>query len=304
MTTYSSYEAAKIANPESEIVTKDERFATKKSMSTYNLMVTSTEDQWVICNPADHCMTVEKFLADGHTFVEGDIYLDNSNCVRIVGEFDVAVSSANANGAFDNLLYILRAAALEEKEESELIVISDNDLIEKLFDGFNRITAESEYQDAYDIACEMLELESERANLKKDKPKRSKGKPIECEIGTEVCKPKRTKTEFVKCEFDQVYLAAKAVFDGEELFVGFVDHSGEPTGEYSVAVDQQRASRNYQHLYRKVEVEIDERQEFIDECKKYGEKVGGLTRRENRLVEKLFAAGCRFDMKGKLMEGK
>jgi hypothetical protein len=77
----------------------------------------------------------------------------------------------------------------------------------------------------------------------------------------------RTKTEFVKCEFEQVYLAAKAVFDGEELFVGFVDHSGEPTGEYSEVVDQQRAARNYQHLYRKVETEIDERQEFIDTYK-------------------------------------
>ena len=74
----------------------------------------------------------------------------------------------------------------------------------------------------------------------------------------------RTKAEFVKCEFEQVYLAAKAVFDGEDLFVGFVDHSGEPTGEYSEVVDQQRAARNYQHLYRKVETEINERQEFID----------------------------------------
>ncbi|AUR87919.1 hypothetical protein NVP1105O_76 [Vibrio phage 1.105.O._10N.286.49.B4] len=85
-------------------------------------------------------------------------------------------------------------------------------------------------------------------------------------------KPKpRTKTEFVKCEFEQVYLAAKAVFDGEDLFVGFVDHSGEPTGEYSEVVDQQRAARNYQHLYRKVEVEIDERQEFIGEVERISE---------------------------------
>lgn len=117
--------------------------------------------------------------------------------------------------------------------------MKDKDLIEKLLEGFNQITSSSTYDDAYDIACEMLELES---------------------------KP-RTKTEFVKREFEQVYLAAKSVFDGEELFVGFVDHSGEPTGEYSEVVDQQRAARNYQHLYRKVETEIDERQEFIDTYK-------------------------------------
>lgn len=104
MTTYNSYEAAKIANPESEIC---------KLASGY---IATNEPQGVSvhkCNPADYCMTVEKFLADGHKFVEGDIVIDDGEVAVIDCEFECTVYNDPDEG--DSFIYILRAAALEER---------------------------------------------------------------------------------------------------------------------------------------------------------------------------------------------
>ena len=124
MTTYNSYEAAKIANPESEIVTtgkdwdgrsdligKFEAFVCE-ALGSHGLGNTS----WVKCNPADHCMTVERFLKDGHKFVEGDRFFDIDGEVEKVG-LTFTPLEANRPHENDNTRYILRAAALEEKEK-------------------------------------------------------------------------------------------------------------------------------------------------------------------------------------------
>ena len=122
MTTYNSYETAKIANSEYAIFEYQGNFGTDKEiLDMFDIQSREMKE----CNPADHCMTVEKFLADGHKFVEGDIYLDADGSVRIIGD-DCSVRAANFKGGCDYLLYILRDAALEKiptetPEEKEVL---------------------------------------------------------------------------------------------------------------------------------------------------------------------------------------
>ena len=120
MTTYNSYEEAKIANPESQIVTTGPNWEYNPALKwKFEKLVEddgevdahALEDSaWVKCNPADYCMTVEKFLKDGHKFVYGDLFLDQGGCVEKVSNVD------NYNIPFigDNKRYILRAAASEK----------------------------------------------------------------------------------------------------------------------------------------------------------------------------------------------
>lgn len=105
MTTYNSYEAAKIANPDKEILTdhKKVEFTAELGLNYYHK-----------CNPADYCMTVERFLGDGHKFVEGDVYLETDG-----DTYDVEINFVDMMNEMHELdchRYILRAAALEENE--------------------------------------------------------------------------------------------------------------------------------------------------------------------------------------------
>ncbi|CAH9013994.1 putative lipocalin family protein [Vibrio phage 455E52-1] len=119
MKTYNSYEEAKIANPESEIY---------KLASGY---IATKEPQGISvhkCNPADHCMTVEEFLADGHKFVEGDVYLNSDG--RGISVVNIPEYN-NKRSTIDCSLYILRAAALERiptetPEEKEVLDCIDS----------------------------------------------------------------------------------------------------------------------------------------------------------------------------------
>ena len=103
MTTYNSYEEAKIANPDQDIYLDESIFGTWR----YDQIKSGTK-----CNPADHCMTVEKFLADGHKFELGDICLDDEGCVINI---DVEDHTWNKPDNLDVDRFILRASALEEK---------------------------------------------------------------------------------------------------------------------------------------------------------------------------------------------
>ena len=109
MKTYNSYEEAKIANPESNIYELDGVF------QPGHMSFREGESK---CNPADHCMTVERFLADGHKFVEGDLILDEG-LVYLVSDLKTQkhwyeTESANQPDCDDNSRYILRAAALNK----------------------------------------------------------------------------------------------------------------------------------------------------------------------------------------------
>ena len=120
MTTYNSYEAAKIANPEYAIFEYQRNFGTDEEI-LYLLDKLDVQSRAMKeCNPADHCMTVEKFLADGHKFVEGqgDAYIDSKGIVRFIGDegYSKYACSDVRNIHKAHSAFILRAAALETKE--------------------------------------------------------------------------------------------------------------------------------------------------------------------------------------------
>ena len=114
MTTYNSYEAAKIANPSEDI------YATKMSMGGrvevfgVYVIIANITSNYHICDPSKYCMTVDKFLYDGHEFVEGDVYLNSDG--RTLGVVNIPEYN-NKRSTIDCNLYILRAAALETKEQ-------------------------------------------------------------------------------------------------------------------------------------------------------------------------------------------
>ncbi len=113
MTTYNSYEEAKIANPDGVILENSGVFDVMDNIASSQI------NRWSKCNPADHCMTVEKFLANGHKFVEGkgDAYLDNKGVVRFISDNGYSAWGCNNVACITNSQesFILRAAALETK---------------------------------------------------------------------------------------------------------------------------------------------------------------------------------------------
>ena len=128
MTTYNSYAEAKIANPDLEIL--EARPDWDGSPEYVGAFIANKPDgnggvpyigkgAFQKSNPADHCMTVERFLADGHKFVEGDLILDEGSVYLVAGCKSQSnwyeTESANMPDCDDNSRYILRAAALEEK---------------------------------------------------------------------------------------------------------------------------------------------------------------------------------------------
>ncbi|CAH9011882.1 putative lipocalin family protein [Vibrio phage 277E43-1] len=105
MKTYNSYEEAKIANPAGDIYINE--------IGSFQ----ADDDDFILkskkVGPERYCMTVEKFLADGHKFVEGDLYLNLDG--HIITYKGMHFNSADEHGR-NNKRYILRAAALETKE--------------------------------------------------------------------------------------------------------------------------------------------------------------------------------------------
>lgn len=72
-------------------------------------------------------LTVEKFLADGNLFVDGDSYAIKSGIVFIVGA-DIGVASANNSLASDCDRVVLSAKCLEGKEMQEYVKIESPDI--------------------------------------------------------------------------------------------------------------------------------------------------------------------------------
>lgn len=110
---YKTYAEAKIANPDSEIVTtgknwschySDQRVGTFEKQGSHIIR----DNAWIICNPADYCSTVEEFLSAGFRLVRGDWV------IKLGGVADnVRLPSAmNCSDFNDHKRYILSAAAL------------------------------------------------------------------------------------------------------------------------------------------------------------------------------------------------
>ncbi|CAM0061492.1 hypothetical protein VPH1220G2_0083 [Vibrio phage 1220 g2] len=118
MTTYNSYEAAKIANPESDIYPHGDRFTTIGSA-----LITGTK-----CNPDKHCMSMLTFHELDHKLIDGDLYQNEKGRVITVGALGFKEKHCNLLGYYvdPSKTYILRASALEDiptetPEEKEVL---------------------------------------------------------------------------------------------------------------------------------------------------------------------------------------
>lgn len=213
MTTYSTYQEAKIANPELEVYRADFGgvFISNDDLGSFARFTDFNPPVDVAkCNPADYCMTVEGFLGDGHKFVDGDAYLDGFNNIQVVGEL-ISHEPASCPGSGDEFRYVLRAAALEQKEEKPTLKISE------------------EYIGAM------------RGAIMQEKPK-------------------RTKVEWEKVEFEKVSDVALACESGEGFYCENSNGEKSLLGMYG-AISMHRHSDS---LYRRIETEITERDEFIE----------------------------------------
>ena len=129
MTTYESFEAAKIANPDCEIVTNGPNWNGSESLSgKFQALIYQLIDSfgWIVCNPADYCMSVEQFLNNDHKFIDGDAYIDSDGVIRIIGSANHSKRACNKilNICRPQYSFILRAAALEEKEKPKRVKFS------------------------------------------------------------------------------------------------------------------------------------------------------------------------------------
>ena len=110
MTTYNTYEEAKIANKDKDIYYLDGLFGTK--LELIDCGVTGFIYK---CNPAEHCISLEDFFNAGHKLVNGDKYLSIDGSVIKVGH-DTSPEYVNDRvDDIDKKCFVLSAKALEEK---------------------------------------------------------------------------------------------------------------------------------------------------------------------------------------------
>ncbi|AUR96995.1 hypothetical protein NVP1236O_03 [Vibrio phage 1.236.O._10N.261.52.C4] len=133
MTTYNTYQEAKVANPKGDIYKLDRQgcFVCSEHGGVEVVMFTDYDSIGVKCSHEDYCMTVEEFLADGHKFFDGDKCIDEEGYV-------IALAGHHTWGQPDGhneYRYVLRAAALEEKPKPTKFVKVE----ESIFDLKNEL---------------------------------------------------------------------------------------------------------------------------------------------------------------------
>ena len=164
MKTYNSYEEAKIANPDYEIVTATQKNITENRVKKTFAPVIKSDNfvsgyeylhdrgtspmidkgYFELCNPADHCITVEEFLKAGHRFVEGDIVTNLNGGVSIIKPacdckgWDYSLENIHKADDDDYDRYILRAAALEKPKRVKVEYVKVEDSIFDLKEEFDR----------------------------------------------------------------------------------------------------------------------------------------------------------------------
>jgi hypothetical protein len=241
MTTYKSYESAKIANPERDIYKFQEEFTLDSNRFGQALP---------ICNPADHCMTVEKFLAGGHKFVDGDALLDVFGGLIVVGS-EYSVLGANIKLDTDDRRYILRAAALEEEEPELTKDDSPQGILSAISNRLHNIGCEHQDSELGEelgsMACDIwgvLPLISNES-IQEKKP--------------------RTKVEYVKLNVnDDGGKFWEVARDWAEGVVDFRFMRG--NGDYDLIDSYDEILKLYtnRNLYRRIETTMTEREAFVE----------------------------------------
>ena len=120
MTTYNTYAECKIKHPQNQVVTANPNWYWEPELKgkfipadvPYDGMAAKGAGNWIICNPADHCMSIEVFLASGYRFVPGDFYLETGDVVEIVNDDGGDVNTPEEG---DHERFVLSAKALNDQ---------------------------------------------------------------------------------------------------------------------------------------------------------------------------------------------
>ncbi|AUR88324.1 hypothetical protein NVP1112O_06 [Vibrio phage 1.112.O._10N.286.46.B11] len=182
--TYDSFEEAKIANPYSEIYEFEGYFSSFKGIGSKK------------CDTSKYCMTVEKFLADGYKFVEGDLIIGFGDELCTVCMVSVTAWNDGGSDDSDSKRYTLSAAALKPRDN--------------------------------DYAMSVME--------------------------------KKVKTEYVKCEYGDKVSNIIMDFESNAPLYKMVNDEYWTIDELD---DLFQLILDDCYIYRRIETEIDERQEFI-----------------------------------------
>lgn len=125
MTVYNTYTEAKLANQDKDIVTTGKGWVgTKKNKGKFAPAVKDGvakrigDDYWVICNPSDHCTSLEAFFEAGHKLVVGDCFINISGVVVFISEDNKYINNSRDNS--DKECFVLSAKALEEAEVEQV----------------------------------------------------------------------------------------------------------------------------------------------------------------------------------------
>lgn len=112
MTTYKSYQEAKILNQGFDIyLNQDGMFEVEPNSNNSK------------CKPLSHCLSVREFFCKGFRFVEGDYLLNGHGSVRYVGVNApdgysyLSVGAANQRSEADSDWYVLKSEQLDNKGE-------------------------------------------------------------------------------------------------------------------------------------------------------------------------------------------
>tara|TARA_R110002012_G_scaffold316344_1_gene531195 strand:+ start:429 stop:1310 length:882 start_codon:yes stop_codon:yes gene_type:complete len=265
MTTYNTYQEAKIANPESNIyVSISGVFADSDHVSS--IALSGVNEGWNECNPADYCMTVEQFLNDGHAFVEGDLMYSSitQEVFTIVKHLEHKGSTAYSIDVANNKMkrnderFILHAAALEEKPFLQTREeFGHTKTLNFIYDRMVNVHGENssvDYMHKLKNAIAFVEQSEEPCSAgEKEKPQ------------------PRTKVKFEKVEFDFVSEIAMHYEGGNVLFGKRAHDNTKPELCIYGAISMHRHGDN---LYRKVETPITTRDLFIDEVEKQLKDIG------------------------------
>lgn len=143
---YKTYAEAKIANPDSQIVTTGENWKwAKNSIGAFlpcneSIKESEHKDGWVICNPADYCSSLKDYFDAGFKLVAGDKIIGVDNSVFDIAEY----TEFNEPDEEDCERYILSAAALN---------------------GGRKIPAKAEQWTVYNNTMPLCELTDEQAGM-------------------------------------------------------------------------------------------------------------------------------------------
>ncbi|AUR84293.1 hypothetical protein NVP1052A_64 [Vibrio phage 1.052.A._10N.286.46.C3] len=324
MSTYNTYAEAKIANPECVAIYKNED-ANEFSVSMKTGELTITPGRWELCNPADHCSTLAEFLDAGYELVDGDYYLANGN-VRPIGRGGINVKDSNSPRSCDHSIHILSAVAIgggSKIPENKVSEVTNIDFEfgrkigatlynpnAKLAIFYRESGVFEYYSNRWGKFRECKNNNKWRAeNLKPIPPAQQKRTKESAAIETlermgyvwkggelwkpsvgiapNYIKPKRTEVEYVKV-IESIF-DLKDEFERGDLYV----FNG---GNYTECKYDGDVATGFVHakLFRCIETEISERDEFIERMRKFDGKIL-CARSSDEIWGCLFDDGLRFN---------